>query len=58
MSRVLLALAAVGRIIRAKKPSPAPPAVDVRDSGRLIVAVLGARDARDDCFLAGGAALG
>ena len=61
MSWVLLALAAVGRIILARKPSSAPPLVDARDVGRLVAAelvVLGASEARDACFRAAGAAFG
>ena len=38
--------------MRAKKPSFAPPVVDARDSGRLLGAVLGAREAREAGFLA------
>lgn len=52
MSRVLLALLAVGRIMRARKPSLAPAVVDARDAGR---AVLGASDARGTGFFAAGA---
>ena len=54
-SSVLLALAVVGRIIRAKNPSSAPPLVDARDSGRFPgAAVLGANEAREATFRAGG----
>lgn len=57
-SCVLLALAFVGRIMRAKKPSSAPPLVEVRDSGRFAGAVFGANEARDEIFRAGIAVFG
>lgn len=57
-SCVLLALAAVGRIMRERKsPLVAPPVVDERESGRLVVVAAGAREARDD-LVPGAAAFG
>lgn len=54
-SCVLLALLAVGRIMRAKKPSSAPPRVEARESDRFMAAVLGVSEAREGCFFAAGA---
>lgn len=51
-SCTLLALAAVGRDIRSRKPGLAPT-VDVRDSGRLVVLALGATEGRDGLVTAG-----
>ena len=49
LSCVLLALAAVGRIMRERKsPLGAPPVVDARESGRLVAVVAGAIEGRDD----------
>lgn len=39
--------------MRARKPSSAPPLVEVRDSGRFPGAVLGANEARDAILRAG-----
>ena len=50
-SCTLLALAAVGRAIRSRKLGLAPT-VDVRDSGRLFVAALGATEGREGLAVA------
>lgn len=52
-SCTLLALAAVGLDMRSRKPGLAPPTVEVRDSGRLFVAALGAIDGREDLAVGG-----
>jgi hypothetical protein len=52
-SCTLLALAAVGLDMRSRKPGLAPPTVEVRDSGRLFVAALGATDGREGLVVGG-----
>lgn len=51
-SCTLLALAAVGLDMRSRKPGLAPT-VEVRDSGRLFVLVLGATEGREGLAVAG-----
>lgn len=52
-SCTLLALAAVGLDMRSRNPGLAPPTVEVRDSGRLFAATLGATDGREGLVVGG-----